>query len=395
MKKIITLFCCLLVLFPSIVMASETMKVDEEVNPESTLASNAKSAILIETKTGKILYEKNSHEKLAPASMTKIMSMLLIIEAIEEGHLSWDEMITVSERASSMGGSQILLETGEQMSVEDLFKGVAVASGNDAVVALAEAVAGTVEDFVVMMNNKVKELGLNDTNFKNPHGLDDANHYSSAYDMAFISRELVKHEKVLEFTGIYEDYLRKGTTREFWLTNTNKLTRFKAGVDGLKTGYTSEAGYCLTATMKKDNMRLISTIMGEESSTVRNTEISALLDYGYAKYKMIEIINPSTVVSKEEVVRGKQKHVEVIPKESSVIVTEKTNKIGEISYDITINDILAPVKVGDSIGKMIIKSDNEIIDEVELTVKEDVEKANILELYGRYLNDIISGGIQF
>lgn len=395
MKKIITLFCCLLVLFPSIVMASETMKVDEEVNPESTLASNAKSAILIEAKTGKILYEKNSHEKLAPASMTKIMSMLLIIEAIEEGHLSWDEMITVSERASSMGGSQILLETGEQMSVQDLFKGVAVASGNDAVVALAEAVAGTVEDFVVMMNNKVKELGLNDTNFKNPHGLDDANHYSSAYDMVFISRELVKHEKVLEFTGIYEDYLRKGTTREFWLTNTNKLTRFKAGVDGLKTGYTSEAGYCLTATMKKDNMRLISTVMGEESSTVRNTEISALLDYGYAKYKMIEVINPSTVVSKEEVERGKQKYVEIIPKDSSVIVTEKTNKIGEISYDITINDILAPVKVGDSIGKMIIKSDNEIIDEVELTVKKDVEKANILELYGRYLNDIISGGIQF
>lgn len=395
MKKIITLFCCLLVLFPSIVMASETMKVDEEVNPESTLASNAKSAILIEAKTGKILYEKNSHEKLAPASMTKIMSMLLIIEAIEEGHLSWDEMITVSERASSMGGSQILLETGEQMSVEDLFKGVAVASGNDAVVALAEAVAGTVEDFVVMMNNKVKELGLNDTNFKNPHGLDDANHYSSAYDMVFISRELVKHEKVLEFTGIYEDYLRKGTTREFWLTNTNKLTRFKAGVDGLKTGYTSEAGYCLTATMKKDNMRLISTVMGEESSTIRNTEISALLDYGYAKYKMIEVINPSTVVSKEEVERGKQKYVEIMPKESSIIVTEKTNKIGEISYDITVDKISAPIKVGDIVGKIIVKSDNEVIDEVELTVKEDIEKANILKLYGRYLNDIISGKIKF
>lgn len=395
MKKIITLFCCLLLLFPSIVMASETMKVDEEVNPESTLASNAKSAILIEAKTGKILYEKNSHEKLAPASMTKIMSMLLIIEAIEEGYLSWDEMITVSERASSMGGSQILLETGEQMSVEDLFKGVAVASGNDAVVALAEAVAGTVEDFVVMMNNKVKELGLNDTNFKNPHGLDDANHYSSAYDMVFISRELVKHEKVLEFTGIYEDYLRKGTTREFWLTNTNKLTRFKAGVDGLKTGYTSEAGYCLTATMKKDNMRLISTVMGEESSTIRNTEISALLDYGYAKYKMIEVINPSTVVSKEEVERGKQKYVEIMPKESSIIVTEKTNKIGEISYDITVDKISAPIKVGDIVGKIIVKSDNEVIDEVELTVKEDVEKANILKLYGRYLNDIISGKIKF
>lgn len=394
MKKFITLICCFLMLIPNIVLASQTMKVDNKVD-ESVLASNAKSAILLEMNTGKILYEKNSHEKLAPASMTKIMSMLLIIEAIEEGHLSWNEMITVSERASSMGGSQILLETGEQMSVEDLFKGVAVASGNDAVVALSEAVAGTVEDFVNMMNEKVKELGLTDTNFKNPHGLDDANHYSSAYDMAFIARELVKHEKVLEYTGIYEDYLRKGTDREFWLTNTNKLTRFKAGVDGLKTGYTSEAGYCLTATMKKDNMRLISTIMGEESSTVRNSEISALLDYGYAKYKMVEIINQSTVVSNEEVEKGKQKYVEVIPKESSVIVTEKTNKIGEISYEVEIDKIVSPIKVGDTVGKLIIKSDNEVIDEVELTVKEDIAKANILELYFRYLNDMISGKIMF
>ena len=214
MKKGWILLCLFLILIPN-VMASETLRVDGEAI-ESTLANHAKSAILLEAKTGKILYEKNSHEKLAPASMTKIMSMLLIIEAIEDGHLSWNEMITVSERAASMGGSQILLEVGEQMSVSDLFKGVAVASGNDAVVALAEAVAGTVEDFVVMMNNKAKELGLTDTNFKNPHGLDDANHYSTAYDMAFIARELVKHEKVLEFTGIYEDYLRKGTDREFW-----------------------------------------------------------------------------------------------------------------------------------------------------------------------------------
>lgn len=393
MKKGWILLCLFLILIPN-VMASETLRVDGEAI-ESTLANHAKSAILLEAKTGKILYEKNSHEKLAPASMTKIMSMLLIIEAIEDGHLSWNEMITVSERAASMGGSQILLEVGEQMSVSDLFKGVAVASGNDAVVALAEAVAGTVEDFVAMMNNKVKELGLTDTNFKNPHGLDDANHYSTAYDMAFIARELVKHEKVFEFTGIYEDYLRKGTDREFWLTNTNKLTRFKAGVDGLKTGYTSEAGYCLTATMKKDNMRLISTVMGEESSTIRNTEISALLDYGYAKYKMIEVMNPNTVISKEEIELGRQKYVEIVPKDSSVIVTEKTNKIGEISYDVELNPIQSPVNVGDVVGKLMLKSNNEVIDELELTVKENVEKANILELYGRYLNDIISGNIKF
>lgn len=392
MKKIGILFLSILMLLPSGIKAS-TIAVDNLVT--DSLATNAKSAILIEEKTGKILYEKNAHEKLAPASMTKIMSMLIIIEAIEKGTISWDEMITVSERASSMGGSQILLETGEQMTVSDLFKGVAVASGNDAVVALAEAVAGTVEEFVVLMNDKVKELGLNDTNFKNPHGLDDANHYSSAYDMAFISRELVKHEKVLEFTSIYEDYLRKGTSREFWLTNTNKLTRFKAGVDGLKTGYTKEAGYCLTATMKKDNMRLVSTVMGEETSTIRNAEISSLLDYGYAKYKMYEVVKKNKIITDKEIEKGNKKYVDIVTRDSYSIVTEKNNKLGEITYDVELNEISAPINKGEVVGKLIIKSDNSKIGEVELTINDDVKKANLFELYFRYLNDIISGKMSF
>ena len=392
MKKIGILFLSILMLLPSGIKAS-TIAVDNLVT--DSLATNAKSAILIEEETGKILYEKNAHEKLAPASMTKIMSMLIIIEAIEKGTISWDEMITVSERASSMGGSQILLETGEQMTVSDLFKGVAVASGNDAVVALAEAVAGTVEEFVVLMNDKVKELGLNDTNFKNPHGLDDANHYSSAYDMVFIARELVKHEKVLEFTSIYEDYLRKGTSREFWLTNTNKLTRFKAGVDGLKTGYTKEAGYCLTATMKKDNMRLVSTVMGEETSTVRNAEISALLDYGYAKYKMYEVVEKKKIITDKEIEKGNKKYVDIVTRDSYSIVTEKNNKLGEITYDVELNEISAPINKGEVVGKLIIKSDNSKIGEVELTVNDDVKKANLFELYFRYLNDIISGKMSF
>lgn len=391
MKKII-MFLSVLLLIPN-VFASETISVNKEV--DNILASNARSAILLEAETGKILYEKNSHEKLAPASMTKIMSMLVIIENIEKGNLKWDDIVTVSERASAMGGSQILLEIGEQMTVSDLFKGVAVASGNDAVVALAEAVSGTVEDFVLEMNNKVKELGLTDTNFKNPHGLDDANHYSSAYDMAIIAKELVKHDKVLEYTSIYEDYLRKGTKREFWLTNTNKLTRFKAGVDGLKTGYTDEAGYCLTATMNKDNMRLISVVMGEGSADLRNTETSALLDYGYAKYKKVNLVNIDTVITKKEVEKGKEKYAQIVPKENSVVVTEKNNKIGEISYDFDIDKIEAPIKNGDVVGKLSVKSDGKIIDEVALTVKEDIKKANVLELYFRYINDIISGEIVF
>ena len=250
MKKLFLILACFLFL---------NVKA-EDIN----LASNAKSAILIEASTGKILFEKNSHEKLPPASMTKMMSMLIILENISKGTIKWDDMIRVSENASSMGGSQILLETGEEMSVEDLFKGVAVASGNDAIVALAEAVAGTVDEFVNLMNKRAVELGLRDTYFKNPHGLNDANHYSSAYDMSIIALELSKHKEVFNYTSLYEDYLRKNTNRKLWLVNTNKLVRFYKGVDGFKTGYTNEAGYCLTATADY-GFRVIAVVMGDES----------------------------------------------------------------------------------------------------------------------------------
>lgn len=212
MKKILVLLCVSF-LFIFNVKA-------EDLN---TLAESSKSAILLEPTTGEIIYQKNVHEKLPPASMTKIMSMLLIMESIENGIIDWKDIITVSENASSMGGSQILLETGEKMSVEDLFKGIAIASGNDAVVALSEAIAGTEEMFVKMMNDKAKELGLKNTNFKNPHGLDAANHYSTAYDMAIIAKELIKHEKVLEYTSIYETYLRENLPTKIWLVNTNKV----------------------------------------------------------------------------------------------------------------------------------------------------------------------------
>ena len=199
---------------------------------DKLLAKNAKSAIIIEASTGTILYEDNAHEKLAPASMTKMMSLLIIMESIDKGVIKMDDMITISENASKMGGSQILLETGEVMSVEDLLKGIAVASGNDAVVALAEAIAGTEENFVNMMNKRAGELGLKDTYFKNCHGLDEENHYSSAYDMAMIAKELVSHKKILEFSSIYETYLRKGTDKQIWLVNTNKLVRLYDGCDG-------------------------------------------------------------------------------------------------------------------------------------------------------------------
>ena len=211
MKKILLLFLVFMCL------------IKEVYAEDNLLAQNAKSVILIEVSTGEVLYEYNAHEKLAPASMTKMMSLVLIMEALDNGVISYDDMITASSNASSMGGSQILLETGEQMSVDDLLKGITIASGNDAVVALAEAIGGSEANFVAMMNEKARELGLNNTYFQNSHGLDEENHYSSAHDMAMIAKELVKHEKILEYSSIYETYLRTGTDRQTWLVNTNKV----------------------------------------------------------------------------------------------------------------------------------------------------------------------------
>ena len=398
MKKI--LFFLLTVLIPFSVIASETMPVSELENvikqtENSSLAKNAKSAILIEATTGEVLFEKNAHEKLAPASMTKIMSMLIIVESIEKGIINWDDVVTVSENASGMGGSQILLETGEQMTVNDLFKGVAVASGNDAVVALAETIAGTVDEFVNMMNSRAKELGLKNTNFKNPHGLDEANHYSSAYDMSVISKELIKHNKVLEYTSIYEDYLRKGTDREFWLVNTNKLVRFYSGADGLKTGYTGSAGYCLTATAKKNNVRLIAVVMNEESASARNAEISSMLDYGFAKIKTVEIANKDTIIKKIEIDKAKDKFVELVPIETISIVKQKTEQVGEITYDVKLDKVKAPIKKGDVVGKLIVMEDGKKIKESNLTVNKDVEEASFIELYLKNITDMINGKIIF
>ena len=276
------------------------------VNALENLAPNSKSSILLETSTGKILYEANSHEKLPPASMTKIMSMLLIMEAIDNNKLSFDSDVLISENASSMGGSQVFLEAGETYKVKDLLKGIAIASGNDAVVAMAEKVGGTVENFVNMMNEKAKSLGLKDTVFKNPHGLDTEGHYSSAYDMAMIAKELLKHEKILEYTSIYEDYLKKNDGSSTWLVNTNKLVRFYDGVDGLKTGFTSSAKYCVTTTAKKSNMRLLSVVMGAETSDLRSKDTTNLLNYGFNTYKLDLIMSKTKILGNVKVEKGKK-----------------------------------------------------------------------------------------
>ena len=377
MKKIIGILLSILVLLPFNISAME-------------LATNASSVIVMEPTTGEIIYERNSHERRHPASMTKIMTMLLVMEAIEKDIIKWDDMVTVSSNASSMGGSQILLETGEQMSVYDMFKGLAVASGNDAAVALAEKIAGTEEMFVKMMNNRAKELGLQDTNFKNCHGLDEANHYSTAYDMAIMAKELVKHTKIFEFTSIYEDYLRKGTDRSFWLVNTNKLVRFYPGVDGLKTGYTSEAGFCITATANINDMRIITVVMGEPDSETRNKDVSSVFDYVYAQYGLQKIVDTETILEEVNVEKGKVESIGIVAKEEVNDLYNKNDGSGNFTYEVEVDNLKAPLSKGDVVGKLTLKEDNNVIRTIDLTVKEDVKKANIFELYLRYLKQIFN-----
>ena len=343
-------------------------------------AMGAKSAILIDSASGKVLFEKNVDEKLAPASMTKLGSMLMIMEAIDNGNLKLDDKVTISEEAANMGGSQVFLEAGEVYTVHDLLKGVAIASGNDAVVALAEKVAGSQGEFVEMMNKRFKEIGVKNTNFVNAHGLDAEGHYSTARDMSIIAQELLKHEKILEYTSIYEEYLEKNDGTKTWLVNTNKLVRFYNGVDGLKTGYTTTAGYCLTATAKKDNFRLISVVMGEETSENRSSDTVKLLNYGFNTYKINTIKTQDEILGKVRVEGGKNDYANIVLLEDATELLKNTDEVNEYKFNLKVNKIKAPVKHGDIVGSAeVIDQDGNIIDEVDVTVKEDIKKANLLD----------------
>ena len=347
---------------------------------------SAKSAILIDQNTGKVLYKKNENEKLAMASMTKIMSLLLIMEKIDEGAIKYDDIVEISQEASSMGGSQIFLNPGDKYKVKDLLKGVAMASANDAVVALAEKTYGSKESFIEAMNKRAEELNLKNTHFVNVHGLDDENHYSSSYDMAIMAKELLKYEKILDYTKVYEEYLQKPDGSQIWLVNTNKLVRFYDGVDGLKTGYTAKAGYCLTATAKKNNLRLISVVMGEESIEKRSQDTVKLLNYGFNTYKVNLIKDKKEVLGKVKVEKGKKEYVDVVLVNDAIELLNVNDKVSKYNFKIDIEKIVAPVKIGNVIGKVqILNEDNKIINEVDITVKEDVKKANIWDLFLRNL----------
>lgn len=378
MKKIVVLILALVILIPSV-------KAD-------SLNLDATSAILIDKASGKVLYEKNADEKLPMASMTKIMSMLLIMENINEGNLSYTDKVIISKNASGMGGSQVFLQEGEEYKVEDLLKCIAVSSANDAVVAMAEKISGSVEKFVELMNNKAKEIGLLNTNFANPHGLDNENHYSTARDMARLAQELLKYEDILKFTSIYEDYLTKPDGSQVWLVNTNRLVRFYDGVDGLKTGYTTDAGYCLTATALKNDLRLISVVMKSSSSDARSKDTATLLSYGFNSFKNNVIYSKDKALGEINVVNGKVDKVKVYLKEDATELLGITEKPGDYSFNIKVDKIEAPIKKDSVIGiAEVIDSEGNIIKEAEIIVKEDIIRANFWDYLKRNMKIITSG----
>ncbi|MEH7545665.1 D-alanyl-D-alanine carboxypeptidase family protein [Neobacillus vireti] len=359
-----------------------TFAAEEKKNTD--IVSNVKSAILIERDTGTVLYEKNSNEELPPASMTKIMTMLLIMEAIDEGKLSWNEKVRTSEYAASMGGSQIFLEPGEEMTTKEMLRGIAIGSGNDASVAMAERIAGSEDAFVDMMNAKAKELGLKHTFFKNTTGLPVSGHYSTAADMAIMAKELLKYEGITKFTGMYEAYLRENTDKKFWLVNTNKLVRFYPGVDGLKTGFTAEAKYCLTATAQKDGMRVIAVVFGAPTSKERNAQVTKLLNYAFAQYQTHPMFKRNQTIGLAKVSKGKEKKIEAVTSEPISILTKKGEKIQDVKQKVILQkNLKAPITKGDQVGKIELIKNGKVILESPLVASKSVKEAGWWTLYKR------------
>ena len=382
MKKIV-IFMLLIMIIPL-----KTFAVTSQ--DDLPLLENAKSGILVEASTGEILYEKNKDEKVSIASLTKMVAQIIILENIEDGNLKWDEIVTASSNAASMGGTQIWLTAGEKISVEDLFKGMSMASANDATVALAERVAGTESAFVKLMNDKVKEFGLKNTVFQNCTGLDEEGHYSTAYDLSVIARELLKHDEILKFSSVYEDYIRKDTPNKFWIVNTNKLVRFYEGADGLKTGFTDNAGYTMAVTAKRDDMRLIAIVLGEQVSKVRNDETTELLDYGFNNYKVNLIKSKGEVVKKIKIDKGSSNEVEIVTQNDILVLNKKSDATVNYDTKVTVNEIELPVKKGTVIGKIEVLYNNKVIKSDNLIVSNDVEKINYFKYLFDNLKDIVN-----
>ena len=347
----------------------------------------AKSAVLMDAATGTILFEQNAHEPLAPASVTKVMTMLLIMEAIDSGQISWDDSVTASEAAAAKGGSQVYLKVGETMTVADMVKSIAVSSANDCACAMAEHLAGSEAAFVEKMNARAAELGMNDTHFVNCTGLDDdpnaAEHLTCAYDIAVMSRELlVNHPDIKKFTTIWMDTVRNGT---FGLSNTNKMVRFYSGATGLKTGFTSNAGYCLSASAQREGMELIAVVMGSETSKDRFNACKSLLDYGFANYALV---SPEVQNGEVGVKLGTTGSVKAVPAEDPQLLIDKSQRSSVIT-DITLEEtVTAPVSKGQRLGTMTVKSGEQILLQIPMVAAEPVQKLTWGELFVKVLKQI-------
>ncbi len=344
----------------------------------------ARSALLMDARTGTVLYSYNENERYSPASVTKIMTLLLIMEALEEGKISEDENVTVSEYAASMGGSQIFLEEGECMKVIDLIKSTVIASANDAAVALAERVCGSEKLFVNKMNRRAAELGLENTFFENVTGLDDTttNHLTSALDIALMSKELLKYDTITKYSSLWQDTVRDG---EFTLTNTNRLVRYYDGCNGLKTGSTDKAGFCVSATAERDGLELIAVIMGAETRDKRNAEARALLDYGFANYGVYSV--PEKRIDKVPVIGGEKSEIDLYSSTFEVVIEKGKSEIVEIITEIP-DTLTAPINAGSAVGKVIYRLDGKNIGESRVYTKEAVEEATVGKLFISILDQI-------
>lgn len=362
---------------------------DKEGNKSSSMEIEARSALLIEPLSGKVLYEKNPDEKFAPASVTKIMTMLLAMEAVDSGKIKLDDKITCSENAKNMGGSTMLLDTGEVRTVEEILKGIAIASGNDAAVAMAEYLGGNEADFVNMMNKRAEELGMVNTQFKNCNGLPAEGHYSTARDISIMSRELLKHPTILKYSGTYMETISEGRKTPIELVNHNKLVRFFEGCDGLKTGYTSEAKYCISATATRNNVRMLCVIMGAPSYKIRNRDAGILLNHGFSKYEGKLIVSKDEEV--EQVYMGKKTDRFFIAKaKNNLIAVVPKGSSSEISKKVVMDDLKDSYKNGEIVGKCELYLGEEKVGEVDIYSDRDVEKANFFDNLKYNIKNIFS-----
>ena len=352
----------------------------------------SESGIIMEASTGKILFDKNMDEQKSPASMTKIMTMLLTVEAIESGKISLEDEVNISANASKMGGSQVYLEENSTATVEMLLKSIAIGSANDASVAVAEKIGGTESNFVNMMNKRAKELGAVNTTFKNPHGLDEEGHLTTAHDLALIARELIKHEEILKLTSTYETTITHKNGKSLWLVNTNKLIKFYNGLDGLKTGFTDNAGYCLTGTMLRNNMRLITVTMKAPTKEDRNTDTINLMEYAYSMYYKSTLIKKDKKIGDMFIDNAKKRKVSYYLKEDASVILDKDVRNIKYNYSVKLNTVKAPLKKNDVIGTLTLHLNNQDIN-YNLIVKESIKKSNYFVRLNNYLKDIISGNL--